>query len=65
MNRQQTFEQNEVYHIDIAMSTSDGKTKEKDEKERSVFKRTPDEMYSLKMKASRALLSEIKSKVRG
>lgn len=44
------------------MSTGDGKTKELDEKERSIFKRTPDEMYSLKMKASRALLSEIKEK---
>ena len=80
----QTFERNEVYHIDVAMSTGDGKTRELDEKERSVrrpetqllhcvdfqqddwcmqvFKCNADEQYSLKMKASRALLSEIKEK---
>lgn len=57
-----TFEENEVYHIDVAMSTGDGKTKELDDKERSVYKLSPDEMYSLKMKASRMLLSEIKDK---
>lgn len=78
-----TFEENEVYHLDVAMSTGDGKTRELDEKQRSVtyrllvlhsthkphvnflaqvFKRAVDESYSLKMKASRMLLSQIEEK---
>ena len=56
------FEVNEVYHLDVAMSTGDGKTRELDEKQRTVYKRANDVDYQLKMKASRAVLSEIKEK---
>jgi len=57
-----TFEVGEVYHLDVAMSTGEGKTREVDEKQRTVFKRSVDEMYSLKMKASRMVFNEIKTK---
>jgi len=56
------FEVNEVYHLDVAMSTGDGKTRELDEKQRTVFKRASDVDYQLKMKASRMVLNEIKEK---
>jgi len=53
-----TFEPNEVYALDIVMSTGDGKPKEVDERT-TVYKRVVDETYSLKMKASRYVLSEV------
>merc|ERR1719424_586381 len=52
------FEPNEVYAIDIVMSTAEGKPKEVDERT-TVYKRCLDQTYKLKMKASRAILSEI------
>jgi hypothetical protein len=32
-----TFDEHEVYHLDVAMSTGDGKTREVDEKQRTVW----------------------------
>jgi len=53
------FEPNEVYAIDIVMSTGDGKPKELGDRSTTVFKRMIEETYQLKMKASRAVLSDI------
>lgn len=53
------FEENEVYAIDIVMSTGEGKPKLLDEKQTTVYKRAVDKTYSLKMKASRFIFSEI------
>mmetsp|Transcript_40461 Transcript_40461/g.89906 ORF Transcript_40461/g.89906 Transcript_40461/m.89906 type:complete len:391 (+) Transcript_40461:54-1226(+) len=53
------FAENEVYAIDIVVSTGDGKTKVLDEKETTVYKRALDMEYQLKLKASRAVFSEI------
>eukprot|EP00873_Tetraselmis_striata_P036847 jgi/Tetstr1/457111/TSEL_043761.t1 len=56
------FEENEVYAVDIVVSTGEGKAKVKDEKETTVYKRALDMEYNLKMKASRAIFSEISKK---
>lgn len=53
------FEENEVYAIDIVVSTGEGKTRVLDEKETAIYKRALEEQYKLKMKASRALFSEV------
>lgn len=55
------FQANQVYAIDIVMSTGDGKTRELDDAT-TVFKREVDNNYSLKMKASRFILKEINSR---
>jgi curved DNA binding protein len=55
------FEENEVYAVDIVMSTGDGKAKARDGKG-TVYKRCVDKDYKLKMKASRATFSEINKK---
>lgn len=52
------FEENEVYALDVVMSTGEGKAKEKDAKA-TVYKRKVDVDYQLKMKSSRAVFSEI------
>eukprot|EP00246_Nothoceros_aenigmaticus_P004341 TRINITY_DN15850_c0_g1_i1.p1 TRINITY_DN15850_c0_g1~~TRINITY_DN15850_c0_g1_i1.p1 ORF type:complete len:400 (+),score=90.65 TRINITY_DN15850_c0_g1_i1:213-1412(+) len=56
------FEENEVYGIDIVMSTGEGKPKLLDEKQTTVYKRAVDKSYHLKMKASRFIFSEINQK---
>mmetsp|Transcript_27540 Transcript_27540/g.38916 ORF Transcript_27540/g.38916 Transcript_27540/m.38916 type:complete len:377 (-) Transcript_27540:239-1369(-) len=53
------FEPNSVFAVDIVMSSGDGKPKEHDQRERTVFKRDADATYQLKVKASRALLSDV------
>lgn len=53
------FEENEVYAIDIVLSTGEGKTRVVDEKATTVFKRALNENYHLKSKTSRGLLSEV------
>ena len=53
------FEENEVYAIDIVISTGEGKPKVLDEKATTVYKRALDQEYQLKVKSSRALFSEI------
>lgn len=55
-----TFKVHEVYAIDVSVSTGEGIAKPKDVRT-SVFKKT-DFNYQLKLKSSRALLSEIKTK---
>mmetsp|Transcript_29307 Transcript_29307/g.42809 ORF Transcript_29307/g.42809 Transcript_29307/m.42809 type:complete len:238 (+) Transcript_29307:432-1145(+) len=56
-----TFEQAEVYAVDVAMSTGDGKVKPGDLRT-TVFKRNVEANYRLKMKASRYVLSEVDKK---
>jgi hypothetical protein len=46
------FAANEVYAVDIVLSTGDGKPKEMEDRT-TVFKRAVDQSYRLKMKASR------------
>lgn len=53
------FEENEVYAIDIVLSTGEGKPKILDEKATTVYKRALDQEYNLKLKASRTVFSEI------
>jgi len=53
------FEEFEVYAIDVVVSNGDGKAKMLDEKQTTVFKRALDMEYNLKMKASRAVFSDI------
>nr|AAV36985.2 LD30448p [Drosophila melanogaster] len=55
-----TFETYEVYAIDVIVSTGEGVGREKDTKV-SIYKKS-EENYMLKMKASRALLAEVKTK---
>lgn len=56
------FKENEVYALDICMSTGEGKPKVLDEKHTTVYKRALDKEYNLKMKASRYVFSEINKK---
>ena len=58
----ETFEEGEVYAIDVIMSTGEGKAKINDEKETTVFKRALDTQYQLKIKAARELFAEINKK---
>jgi len=53
-----TFEQAEVYAIDIAMTTGDGKVRPS-EYRTTVYKRDVEVNYRLKMKASRHVLTEV------
>merc|ERR1711865_385061 len=53
-----TFEMNEVYCIDVVMSTGDGKTKET-ELRHTVYKRAPETSYMLKTAKARQFLSEV------
>lgn len=53
-----TFEEGDVFGVDILISTGDGKVK-KVESRTTVFKRAADLKYSLKMPTSRKALSEI------
>lgn len=55
------FEQLEVYAVDVAMSSGDGKARP-GALRTTVFKRNVETNYRLKMKASRALLSEVDKK---
>lgn len=56
-----TFEQFEVYAVDVAMSTGDGNARPGDMRT-TVFKRNVEQQYSLKVQASRALLAEVDKK---
>mmetsp|Transcript_17381 Transcript_17381/g.29787 ORF Transcript_17381/g.29787 Transcript_17381/m.29787 type:complete len:386 (+) Transcript_17381:39-1196(+) len=55
------FEENEVYAIDIVVSTGEGKPRVMDEKQTQVYKRSLDASYNLKLKASRAVFSIIQN----
>jgi len=52
---------NDVFAIDIVMSTGEGKPKQGGDRT-TVFKRNIEEKYSLKMKASRAFFSEVNTR---
>uniref|UniRef100_UPI00358E4EC9 proliferation-associated protein 2G4 n=1 Tax=Myxine glutinosa TaxID=7769 RepID=UPI00358E4EC9 len=56
-----TFEVHEVYAVDVLVSSGDGKAKETGQRT-TVYKRNPDKLYLLKMKASRIFISEITSR---
>lgn len=56
-----TFEQFEVYAVDVAMSTGDGNARPGDLRT-TVYKRNVEQQYSLKMQASRQLLAEVDKK---
>jgi len=56
-----TFEINQVYCLDIVMSSGEGKVKEIDCRT-TVFKRAVDRNYQLKLQSSRQILSEINTK---
>lgn len=52
------FEMNEVYCMDVVMSTGDGKPKESDFKS-TVFKRAVEKSYNLKTQKARQFISEV------
>jgi len=52
------FEMNEVYCIDVVMSTGEGKPKESDLKS-TVFKRAVEKSYNLKTQKARQFISEV------
>jgi curved DNA binding protein len=52
------FEMNEVYCIDVVMSTGEGKTKET-ELRHTVYKRAPETTYNLKTQKARQFISEV------
>uniref|UniRef100_A0A8C4QLI4 Proliferation-associated 2G4, b n=1 Tax=Eptatretus burgeri TaxID=7764 RepID=A0A8C4QLI4_EPTBU len=56
-----SFEVHEVYAVDVLVSTGDGKAKETGQRT-TVYKRNPDKLYLLKMRASRIFISEITSR---
>lgn len=53
-----TFEQGQVYAINVMLSSGAGKVKPSTTRT-TVYKRNPDAKYQLKMKASRAVFSQI------
>jgi len=56
-----TIDKNDVFAIDIVMSTGEGKPKAMDNRT-TVFKRNVEAKYSLKMKASRQFFSEVNTR---
>eukprot|EP00904_Undaria_pinnatifida_P001487 jgi/Undpi1/11339/HiC_scaffold_30.g13636.m1 len=56
-----TFAANEVYGVNVVVSSSDGKVREQDLRT-TVFKRNANKNYHLKMKASRYLYNEVNSR---
>eukprot|EP00842_Homolaphlyctis_polyrhiza_P005429 jgi/Hompol1/5888/HPOL_002602-RA len=53
-----TFAEGDVYGIDIVVSTGQGKARPVDTRT-TVYKRNPDSTYQLKLKTSRAVLTEV------
>lgn len=53
-----TFDRNEVYAIDIAFSSGEGKPRDHDTRT-TVFKRVVDKQYSLRIKNSRIFFNEV------
>lgn len=56
-----TFEDWDAYTFDIVMSTGEGKARET-EARTTIFKRAVDQRYTLKLKASRAVFTEINTR---
>jgi len=59
--KEATFELNDVFAVDIVMSSGEGKPKQL-ENRTTVFKRDLEQKYSLKMKTSRAFFSEVNAR---
>ena len=57
----QTFEEGEVYSLDILISSGEGKAKPL-ETRTTIYKRNAEANYSLKMKTSRAVFTEVTQK---
>ncbi|KAF8339565.1 peptidase M24, structural domain-containing protein [Cantharellus anzutake] len=58
-----TFEEGEVWGMDILVtSASDNKPKQTKDERTSIYQRVPDVTYQLKLKTSRAVFSEIQKK---
>jgi len=55
------FEENQVFAVDIVMSTGEGKSREM-ETRTTVYKRAVDQSYLLKMKAARYVFNEINNR---
>jgi len=55
------FEENQIYSVDIVISTGEGKPKELETKT-SIFKRAVDQTYLLKMKTSREVFNQVNNK---
>merc|ERR1711935_1161574 len=58
---EEEIEELDVLAVDIIMSTGDGQPKEVDELKTTIYKHQVDQTYSLKMKASREVFSQIPS----
>merc|ERR1711865_1291628 len=58
---EEAIEELDVLAIDIIVSTGDGQPKEVDELKTTIYKHQVDQTYSLKMKASREVFSQITS----
>lgn len=58
-NEEFEFEQNEVYCIDVVMSTGEGKTRESGDHKSTVFKRAVETSYNLKTQKARQFISEV------
>jgi curved DNA binding protein len=56
------FDQAEVYAVDVALSTGEGRPRPSGEMRTTVFRRNVEAKYRLKVKASRALLGEVDRK---
>jgi len=56
-----TFAENEIYAIDIVMSSGEGKAKEM-ETRTTIYKRAVDTNYLLKLKAARYVLNEVNNR---
>lgn len=56
------FKENDVWSVDIVLSTGEGKPKELDSRQTTIFKRNASATYQLKHKISRAIFSEIQNK---
>jgi len=58
---EETFAEHDVFAVDVAFSTGEGKPKQGDVRS-TVFKRAVENHFTLKMKASRALVSAVTAK---
>ncbi|KAK9480381.1 peptidase M24, structural domain-containing protein [Lipomyces japonicus] len=56
-----TFEPGEVYGIDVLVSTGDGKLRKSDSLQTTIYRKT-ESSYSLKLKASRSVYSDIQNR---
>merc|ERR1712176_928401 len=61
MGEEFEFEMNEVYCLDVVMSTGEGKSKESDFK-CTVFKRAVEKTYNLKTQKARQFISEVQKR---